>query len=202
MSPENIKLLKKLDREYRQVRKLRRSSYMREILNLDSEREKFLEAVARGDKYNPVFRHHPQSYDSNGLVEKAEALRDKFERLDCFLSKYYLECLDFLIQLAKVKKMNFNTEAYGQAMLDLYGGRVDPSLVQEAERLIAENPYVKVETSILTGDLEEQEYLAGYLLVAKMTDAELDEILKYNIGPDQFAELDQIKAFLSINGFL
>jgi hypothetical protein len=57
------------------------------------------------------------------------------------------------------------------------------------------------DTSMLTGDLEEQEYLAGYLLVSKMSDAQREEILKYNIGPEQFGELDRIKAFLKLNHF-
>lgn len=44
-------------------------------------------------------------------------------------------------------------------------------------------------------------YLKGYLLVDKMTDAERDDILKYNIGVDQIKDLPDIKKFLELNKF-
>jgi hypothetical protein len=34
-----------------------------------------------------------------------------------------------------------------------------------------------------------------------MSDEERDDILKYNIGPDQMDDLDNIKAFLEVNEF-
>jgi hypothetical protein len=34
-----------------------------------------------------------------------------------------------------------------------------------------------------------------------MTDEERDDILKYNIGPDQMDMLDSIKVFLEVNDF-
>lgn len=49
-----------------------------------------------------------------------------------------------------------------------------------------------------TGDID---YFRGYEAVKKMTDEERDDILKYNIGPKQFFELDAIKKFLKINEF-
>ena len=45
------------------------------------------------------------------------------------------------------------------------------------------------------------DYLKGYLLVDKMTNKERDDILKYNIGPDQIKVLPEIKKFLKINKF-
>ena len=44
-------------------------------------------------------------------------------------------------------------------------------------------------------------YLKGYKLVSVMTDEERDDILKYNIGPDQMDMLDSIKVFLEVNDF-
>jgi|694.fasta_scaffold15843_14 hypothetical protein len=366
MSGEDIDQLIKLDRDFDRVRELRKTSYMKEILNLDEERDKFFAALEKGEVYNPVFKHHAQPYDQNHMVERAQALIKKFQDLDCFLSPYYIEKLEFLVTFGKIKKMDPDSPAYGRAMLDLYGGRVNPVLVAEAERILAKNPYqkrkgsstdisaremvkivrdelknlgyskwkvvvydnmiprmgvkdayeVKInadasfskadipgllahelaghvgrrfygdqtglflfrsglpgknqfdeglaiykslqvktakpnvlfnialftvlasrchemtfyelfqfgkrylpkddkkmfskvmrikkichDTSMLTGDLEEQEYLAGYLLVSKMSDAQREEILKYNIGPEQFGELDRIKAFLKLNHF-
>ncbi|MCH5167527.1 MAG: DUF1704 domain-containing protein [Erysipelotrichales bacterium] len=47
-----------------------------------------------------------------------------------------------------------------------------------------------------SGDVD---YFRGYKMVDKMTKAERDIILKYNIGPNQFFEVETIKKFLEIN---
>lgn len=366
MSDVDIKKLIKLDKEFDEVRKLRKSSYMKEILNLDEEKEKFLKSLKEGKRYNPVFKHHPQPYDKNKMVERAKKLIKEFQNFNCFLSRYYINKLEFLVSFGEIKKLNKNSKEYGSRMLNLYGGKIDPYLVSEAERIIANNPYVKTkgskntvtphqlaklarkelkrlgydkwkvyvvpniiprmcvrdeyrveinsgamfsrndipgllaheidghvgrrfhgdatglnlfrtgltgknqldeglaifnslkvkkpkanvlfnisffvvlanrcheldfydlfmfgrnyvkdnddklfskvmrikriceDTSLLTGDLEEQEYLSGYLLVAKLDDSQRDEILKYNVGPDNFNDLDRIKAFLNLNKF-
>lgn len=44
-------------------------------------------------------------------------------------------------------------------------------------------------------------YLKGYLLIDKMADNERDDVLKYNIGPDQIKDLSDIKKFLKVNKF-
>ena len=53
---------------------------------------------------------------------------------------------------------------------------------------------------IISGAIETG-YLKGYKLVSLMTDKERDDILKYNIGPDQMEDLENIKIFLEINEF-
>ena len=106
MSEEDIKQLIKLDREFDRVRELRKTAYMKEILNLEEEREKFFAALEKGEVYNPVFKHHPQPYDRNRMVERAQALIKKFQSLDCFLSPYYIEKLEFLVTFGKIKKMD------------------------------------------------------------------------------------------------
>lgn len=366
MSEKDILQLIKLDKEFAHVRELRKSSYMKEIINLEEERDKFFVSLAKEELYNPVFLHHPHPYNKNHMIEKAQALIKKFQNLDCFLTPYYINKLEFLVTFGKIKKMNLDSPAYGRAMLDLYGSKIDSSLLAEAERIVAKHPYKKRnenlkkitandlaklvkrelkklgydkwkvilsnkiiprmsvqdkytvtinadasftkydipgllaheinghvgrrfygdkthlniflsglpgknqfdeglaiynslrvktpkpnvlfniaffvllasrchemdfhelfqfgkkyipdddkklfskvmrikrigrDTSLLTGDLEEQEYLSGYLLVSKMNDAQREEILQYNIGPEQFGELDRIKAFLRLNHF-
>lgn len=44
-------------------------------------------------------------------------------------------------------------------------------------------------------------YLKGYQLVDKMDEKMRDDILHYNIGPDQLFELENIKEFLKVNHF-
>ena len=366
MSDADIKKLIKLDKEYEEIRHPRKTAYMKEITNLEEEKDKFFNELKKGKKYNPIFRHHPQPYDRNKMAEKAKNLIKEFQKFDCFLSKYYIERLEFLVTYAELKKMDMRSIKYGQGMLDLYGGSVDPRLVSEAKTIISQNPYKKEresqdflnanelkkiaerelkilgydkwkvtiednilprmcvkdtytvninknakfgkntisgllahelaghvgrrfygektglnlfrggltgknqfdeglaiynslqvkdikpnvlfniaffvlladkctemdfydlfkygknyiknnddklfskvtrikriceDTAMLFGDIEEQEYLSGYLLVNKMSDEQRDEILKFNVGPDNFSDLDRIKAFLNLNSF-
>lgn len=51
------------------------------------------------------------------------------------------------------------------------------------------------------GGALESGYFKGFNLVSVMSDEERDDILKYNIGPDQMNDLDNIKAFLEVNEF-
>lgn len=55
--------------------------------------------------------------------------------------------------------------------------------------------------SLLGGNGDDQSYFCGYQIVKKMTDSERNDILKYNIGPDQIPELPKIKQFLAQNKF-
>lgn len=55
--------------------------------------------------------------------------------------------------------------------------------------------------SIPGGNGDDQSYFCGYQIVKKMTDKERDDILKYNIGPDQIKDLPNIKKFLNLNKF-
>lgn len=55
--------------------------------------------------------------------------------------------------------------------------------------------------SIIGGNGDDQSYFCGYQIVKNMTDKERDDVLKYNIGPDQLQELPNIKKFLKLNKF-
>lgn len=55
--------------------------------------------------------------------------------------------------------------------------------------------------SIPGGNGDDMSYFCGYQIVKDMTDEERDDILKYNIGPDQIPELPEIKKFLKVNKF-
>lgn len=55
--------------------------------------------------------------------------------------------------------------------------------------------------SLLGGNGDDQSYLCGYLMVKDMTQRQRDELTRYNIGPKQFAELDDIKEFFVVNKF-
>ena len=48
---------------------------------------------------------------------------------------------------------------------------------------------------------DDASYFCGYKMVDAMNDEQRDDILKYNIGPNQFDELPMIKKFLEVNKF-
>jgi hypothetical protein len=57
------------------------------------------------------------------------------------------------------------------------------------------------DTSILGGMPDDSRYLEGYELVNLMSDSERDDILKWNIGPEQIHDLPKIKEFFKLNKF-
>lgn len=70
------------------------------LLNLEEEYEKFIKAYNAGAKYFPVLEHKPCPWGEE-LVKDMERLYGEFGKFDCFLSKYYLECLYHLIGKAR-----------------------------------------------------------------------------------------------------
>lgn len=54
---------------------------------------------------------------------------------------------------------------------------------------------------LLGGWHDDMSYFCGYQIVKKMTDKERDDILKWNIGPDQINDLPKIKQFFKLNKF-
>lgn len=58
-----------------------------------------------------------------------------------------------------------------------------------------------VDCSIIGGNGDDMSYFVGYQIVKDMTDKQRDDILKYNIGPDQIKDLPDIKKFLKLNKF-
>ena len=57
------------------------------------------------------------------------------------------------------------------------------------------------DTRLMGARGEDQSYFCGYQIVRKMDDKMRDDILKYNIGPNQIPELPDIKKFFELNKF-
>lgn len=53
--------------------------------------------------------------------------------------------------------------------------------------------------SLLGGNGDDRSYFCGYRMVKAMTDDERDDILKYNVGPDQIKDIPKIKEFIRVN---
>lgn len=80
--------------------------------------------------------------------------------------------------------------------------KLEPNLPDERVfNLITRSKRELIDMSLLGGWIDDASYLIGYEIVNKMNDKERDDILKYNIGPDQLDDLQTIKEFLKINNF-
>lgn len=55
--------------------------------------------------------------------------------------------------------------------------------------------------SLLGGCTDDLSYFCGYQIIKEMTDQQRDDVLKYNIGPQQIKDLPKIKEFLKVNNF-
>jgi len=53
--------------------------------------------------------------------------------------------------------------------------------------------------SIIGGNGDDKSYFCGYRIVKNMSDEERDDILKYNVGPDQIKDIPKIKEFIRVN---
>lgn len=83
-----------------------------------------------------------------------------------------------------------------------FGKKYIPSSDSNLFSKLARMKRVCHDTSALVGDFYEKDYLDGFLRVSKMNDKEREEIKKFNIGPGNYHMLDNIKAFLTVNGFI
>lgn len=66
---------------------------------------------------------------------------------------------------------------------------------------ILRNKRDEVDTRLLGGDITDASYFIGYEMIDKMTDKERDDILKYNVGPEQIKDIPKIKEFIRVNKF-
>lgn len=48
---------------------------------------------------------------------------------------------------------------------------------------------------------DDMSYFVGYRIVKQLTNSQRDDVLKYNIGPDQLKDIDKIKKFFKVNKF-
>lgn len=109
----------------------------KDVLNVDEEYEKFINARQRGVKYYPQLKMNPNKFSENGLLQRMETLRNKFMNFNCFLSKYYIELLnDFIIKVKYTMKKN-------EGVPNTYYLDTPPSLehYELALKTIKEHPY-------------------------------------------------------------
>lgn len=138
MSNKDIERLKDLDQQYGKIFKEIDLDYNRKITNLKEEREKFLNYLEEGKRYNPVFEHETKKSNTTNLLKKATTLKNKFKVFECFLSPYYIENLQFLIDSMESIMMDKNSQEYVNKIYELYP-KPSQELLQQAEEMIEEN---------------------------------------------------------------
>jgi hypothetical protein len=138
LSAEDKDKLIALDKEYGDlICTYREDRNWKDVLNLEEEYEKFINARKAGLKYYPQLVMHPNKFSENGLLQRLEALRNKFMNFNCFLSKYYIESInDYIVKVKYTIKKNDNVP-------NTYYLDTPPSLenYELALKTIKEHPY-------------------------------------------------------------
>lgn len=151
LSGKDKKRLLELDLEYGKVMLIARyETVVREISNKDEEWEKFeLSYIKKGIKYYPVLDYKPLKWKEYNLEIRAKSLIKEFRKLNCYLSKFYINNLEGI--LSKIDYLKTLDDRDFQPEVDDRLLSFDKELVDEAEKIIKEQPYKKV-----TGDKYER----------------------------------------------
>lgn len=142
LNDRDRKTLMDIDREFGDVVCMYRADRnWKDVLNMDEEYNKFINARKRGMKYYPQLKMHPNKFSENGLLQRLEGLRTRVLNFNCFLSKYYIEAInDYIIKVKYTMKKNDNVP-------NTYYLDTPPSLemYELALKTIREHPYESVE---------------------------------------------------------
>lgn len=142
LSKEDRDTLLKLDKEYGDcICTYRSDRNWKDVLNLDEEYEKFMNARKRGLKYYPQLKMHPNKFSENGLLQRLTDLRNRFMNFRCFLSKYYIDSLnDYIVKVKYTMRKN-------DGVPNTYYLDTPPSLemYELALKTVKDNPYEVIE---------------------------------------------------------
>lgn len=143
LSSEDKKKLLELDLLYGELMLIARyETTVREISNKDEEWVKFEEEyIKNGKKYFPVMEYEPLEYEKYDLEKRTNDLIAEFKKLNCFLSKYYIQNLEGILSKIEYLK-TLEDDSYVHDVTDRLNA-FDEDLVKEAEKIIKEQPYKK-----------------------------------------------------------
>ena len=99
LSKEEKETLLKLDKEYGDIIASYRSDRnWKDVLNIDEEREKFFNARARGVKYYPLLKMHPNKFSENNILPRMLALLEKFTKFKFLIThNTWIRCFTIFI---------------------------------------------------------------------------------------------------------
>lgn len=131
-----------LDKEYGDiVYMFRKDRNWNDVLNIEEEFDKFIQARKRGIKYYPQLKFHENKISEDGILQRLEMLKSEFSKFNCFLSKYYIETLDNYIT-----KVKFTIDKNNKIPYTIYFDK-PPTLenYELALKTIKEHPYESLE---------------------------------------------------------
>lgn len=142
------KRLIELDREYGKLALLFRQVYRaKNVTNIDEEYKKFIDAKNNGKKYFPKLKLEKREIDID-LREESKKLIEKFENLDTYITRFYIEKLNSFISSIDTQekyKEESEEEEYGKPESKKRGGSFPTKDEYEhALQVLSENPYEKV----------------------------------------------------------
>lgn len=143
---DKIKLLE-LDKEFGELVELfRNDRNMKDPLNLEEERKKFLLYRRNGEKYYPVLKFEKCKFCEDGILDRMNKLLTKFNSFDCPLSKYYIDNLNNYIFRVKytIQKITDNPKIIYKGD-NGYDYKVPDNIYELALNIIKEHPYESVE---------------------------------------------------------
>ncbi len=143
LSKEDKEKLLRLDKEYGKCFDMfRHDRNDKDVLNLEEECKKFLEARKTGTKYFPYIELNPHKFKTDGLLRRVQNLIAEFYKFNSPVSKYYLEILE---PMEKKIKFVLNPERYLQWYINYQAQKPSLDMYQKAMRTLKENPYQVVD---------------------------------------------------------
>ena len=138
---EHAKLLK-LDKEFGKFFKYFRKHWTpTESLNVEQEWKKFKSAKDKGQKYYPKIKLYKDELTTE-FLDWAKRLKYKFEQFPCFLSKFYVDTIDYIYKQA------YGTVYKGDEGIAMINNLLCPPVSDEnyaaAWEMITEHPYKDV----------------------------------------------------------
>lgn len=145
MKEKDVEKLLKLDREYGEIfDTFRHDRNDKDVLNLEEECEKFLNARKNGIKYFPYIELEPHKFATDGLLGRVERLLVEFKNFNCPLSKYYIEILEPMVY--KIKHV-LEPEKYCAWYVEYQAQKPTLKNYELAMQMLKENPYEDVDKS-------------------------------------------------------
>ena len=180
MTDEDKKKLINLDQRHNELTlKVRNEFNEKDIHNLDDEMNMFFEKRKNGEKYFPVFDLGKCKYD-NQLINDLNQLKLEFERFpQCYLSKYYIECIN-----RHIKWVDFQIRRHNGEEIIWNDEFPDFNTYQKALDAFNSNEYIS------TKDLDRNIDAEGATKQIESTLKELGYPWKVSIEPDMLARMN------------
>ena len=138
LTDNDKKYLLALDDEYKNlILRVRNEYNEKDIINIDEEFDKFMDARRKNKKYYPVLKTHECKYNESHIVNDLIELRNKFIKFkQCFLSKFYIEVLN-----RKIRWCRYAIDIHNGKYKEWVTNIPDRSLFNDAVEIFKKSKY-------------------------------------------------------------